>query len=194
VPAGISDEEAVFTELLAAACDIPWRVSIPKGSRVAVLGDGRLAALAAQVVSLKTKRTEVIGTTQSKLSVIRKSGIATHELGDPEKFKRAYDIVIECTGSPDGLPLAAKMVRPQGTIVLKSTYSRLLQWNPAPIVVDEITVVGSRCGPFENALRLLAFGEVDVAPYLTAVYPIDRWREAFGRAKRRDSFKVCLQI
>jgi threonine dehydrogenase-like Zn-dependent dehydrogenase len=102
--------------------------------------------------------------------------------------------VIECTGSPLGLPLAAKLVKPRGRIVLKSTFHGNLEWNPAPLVIDEITVVGSRCGPFEPALSLLAQGTVRVLPFLSAVYPLARGEAAFRAARRAGSFKVLLRM
>lgn len=194
VPKGLSDEEAVFAEPLAAACEIPARTAIPAESSVAVLGDGRLAALAAQVLSLKTSNVKVLGINREKLSKIRRTGIAALDISRRDRPGMKFDMVVECTGLPTGLPVAARLVRPQGTIVLKSTYHGMLKWNPAPIVIDEITVTGSRCGPFDTALRLLALSEVEVLPFLTAVYPFEEWKKAFRRARSTDSFKVALMI
>jgi len=194
VPARLSDEAAAFTELVAAACEFPERVEIGRGDTVIVLGDGRLAVMAAQVARLHTKRVSVLGRNPAKLSAIRGLGLRTYRSGDAARFRRSADVVIECTGSPRGLPLAARLVRPQGAIVLKSTYEGSLDWNPAPIVVDEIIVAGSRCGPFGTALKLLAGGKVQVLPFLTAVYPFERWKEAFRAARRPGSFKVLLRI
>jgi threonine dehydrogenase-like Zn-dependent dehydrogenase len=194
VPSRLSDEEAVFTELVAAACEIPERISIGARDTVIVLGDGRLGAMAAQVVSLRSKHVAVLGMNRRKLSVLRRLGIKTHGPRDRTRLLRSADFVIECTGSPRGLPLAARLVRPQGAIVLKSTFQGALDWNPAPLVVDEIIVAGSRCGPFATALGLLARKKVKVLPFLTAIYPFERWGEAFRRAQRRDSFKVLLRM
>jgi threonine dehydrogenase-like Zn-dependent dehydrogenase len=102
--------------------------------------------------------------------------------------------VVECSGTPEGLPLATELARPQGTVVLKSTYQSAIKWNPTPVAVDEITIVGSRCGPFEMALRLIGMGSVEVLPFITATYPFDRWRDAFRRAGHPDSFKVLIGI
>ena len=194
VPQGLSDEEAAFTELVAAACEIPERIRIRRGDRVLILGDGRLAALAAQVLAIKTKNLVLLGMNRHKLSVMRAVGIEAHDVSRKSAFLRRQDIVIECTGTPEGLPLAAELVRPQGTIVLKSTYHGVLEWNPTRIAVDEITIAGSRCGPFDKALALLEKGKVKVIPFLTAVYPFDRWEAAFRRARRPDVFKVLMRM
>jgi len=194
VPARLGDEEAAFTELVAAACEIPERIDIRRGDRVLVLGDGRLAAMIAQVLAPRTSRLSVLGRSGAKLAAFRKLGIATRRAGDAKRLARSQDIVVECTGNPLGLPLAARLVKPRGVIVLKSTFHGKLEWNPAPIVVDEITVVGSRCGPFEPALSLLEKGTVEVLPFLSAVYPIERWEAAFKRARSVDSFKVLLRM
>ncbi|HUV37475.1 MAG TPA: alcohol dehydrogenase catalytic domain-containing protein [Patescibacteria group bacterium] len=194
VPAGIPDEAAVFTELLAAACEVPARVTIHRGQKVAVLGDGRLAAMVAQVLALRTDHVNVFGTDKQKLALIGKTGVSTHGAGQLHAYRRSFDTVVECTGSPEGLPAAADLVRPQGTIVLKSTYHGALQWNPSPLVVDEITIVGSRCGPFDTALRLLALEEIVTRPFLTAVYPFVEWRRAFEHAREPGSFKIAVRL
>jgi threonine dehydrogenase-like Zn-dependent dehydrogenase len=230
VPAGLSDEEAAFAELVAAACEFPERVAFRRADRVLVLGDGRLAAMVAQVLAPRSPRLAVLGRSARKLSVLRRLGLRTlgprvpkalaprsprlavlgrnaaklsvlrrlglRTLGPrvPKTLARSQDIVIECTGSPGGLPLAARLVKPRGTIVLKSTFHGAVEWNPAPLVVDEITVVGSRCGPFETALSLLARGTVRALPFLSAVYPIERWEAAFREARRPGAFKVLMRM
>jgi alcohol dehydrogenase len=194
VPRALGDEEAVFTELVAAACDIPARVRIGRGQRALVLGDGRLAAMVAQVLATKTDHLAVLGLNRRKLAAIRALGIVAHHVDRNGAFRRRQDLVVDCTGSPSGLALAAELVRPRGRIVLKSTYEGTLDWNPAPIVVDEITVSGSRCGPFRTALRLLERRAVKVLPFLTAVYPLERWEAAFRRARRPDAFKVLISM
>ena len=194
VPRDMSDEVAAFTELVAAACEIPERVAIRRRHRVLILGDGRLAAMAAQVVATKTDHVTVLGTNARKLALLRTLGIEARKATEAGAHLRGQDVVIDCTGSPEGLPFAAELVRPQGTIVLKSTYHGELEWNPAPVVVDEITIVGSRCGPFDKALRLLNGGAVKVFPFLTAVYSFDQWETAFRRAQRPDAFKVLLRM
>jgi threonine dehydrogenase-like Zn-dependent dehydrogenase len=194
VPDALGDEEAAFTELVAAACEIPGRISMKRRDRVLVLGDGRLAAMAAQIVSLESDRVAVLGRSPRKLAAIRALGIETIRLGEAQRLGRRHDIVIDCTGRPAGLPLAASLVRPRGVIVVKSTYRGELRWNPAPLVVDEITLVGSRCGPFARALDLLVRGRIRVRPFLTAVYPFERWERAFRRARLAGSFKVLIRM
>lgn len=194
VPAALSDEEAAFTELVAAACEIPEQIEIRRKDRALVLGDGRLAAMVAQALSPRTTLLSVLGRNSRKLSVLRKLGIRTHGPRAAKTLLRSQDLVIECTGSPLGLPLAARLVKPRGTIVLKSTFHENLEWNPAPIVVDEVTIVGSRCGPFEPALSLLEKGTVKVLPFLSAVHPLERWETAFRAARRADAFKVLLRM
>jgi threonine dehydrogenase-like Zn-dependent dehydrogenase len=194
VPRALSDEEAAFTELVAAACEITERVAIGRADRVLVLGDGRLAAMAAQVVAARTPRVAVLGLNRAKLAAIARLGVETLDGARSAGPGRPYDVVIECTGSPSGLPLAASLVRPRGTIVLKSTYEAELRWNPSSIAVDEITIVGSRCGPFPRALELMRTGKVKVLPFLSAVYPLARWRGALRAARRAGSFKVLIRM
>ncbi len=194
VPDGVSDEDAVFTELLAAACEIPERVYISQSSRVAVLGDGRLAAMAAQVLRLKTKTLTVIGVDKEKMRLIAGLGIDTVHSATVSSMKGSFDVAVECTGNRMGLPDAVELVRPHGTVVLKSTFHAPLKWNPSRAVVNEITIVGSRCGPFETALGLLKKKKIETAPFLTAIYPFGRWETALRRAKRRDAFKVLLEM
>jgi threonine dehydrogenase-like Zn-dependent dehydrogenase len=194
VPAGLSDEEAAFAELVAAACEIPERIEIRRKDRVLVLGDGRLAAMAAQVLSPRTAFLAVLGRNDRKLSALRTLGIRTHGPRAAKTLLRSQDLVIECTGSPLGLPLAASLAKPRGRVVLKSTFHGGFQWNPAPLVVNEITVIGSRCGPFEPALSLLAKGAVRVLPFLSGVYPLERWEAAFRAARRAGAFKVLIRM
>lgn len=194
IPDSVGDGEAVFTELVAAACEIPERVRITARSRVAVTGDGRLAALAVQVLGLRTDRLVLFGTDPGKMETISSLGYRTRPAGEADGFAGSFDVAVDCSGSPGGLPAAVRLVRPRGTVVLKSTFAGEARWNPSPVAVDEITIVGSRCGPFETALRLLERGRVRVLPLLTATYPLERWESAFRRARRRGSFKVALEI
>ena len=194
VPDSVSDEEAAFTELLAAACEIHERVYISQSSRVAVRGDGRLAAMVAQVLRLKTKGLTVLGVEPEKMRVIAGLGIDTVHAAAIPTMKGTFDVVVECTGSRMGLPNASDLVRPHGTIVLKSTFHAPFKWNPSKIAVDEITVVGSRCGPFETAIGLLEKRKVVTEPFLTAIYPFEKWETALRRARRKDSFKILLDM
>ena len=194
VPAEVTDEEAVFTELLAAACEAPLRAGIAAADRVAILGDGRLAAMTAQVIRLRTRRLTLYGTHEGKMATIRSLGIRARRADEATRESKTFDVVVECTGSPGGLPAAVDLVRPRGTVVLKSTFASPISWNPSSVAVDEITVIGSRCGPFDTALRLIAMREVATRPFLSAVYPLDRFEAAFRRARRRDAFKVVLRV
>ena len=192
VPDSVSDEEAVFTELLAAACEITERVYVSRSSRVAILGDGRLAAMAAQVVRLRTGNVTVIGASEGKLGVFRELGFSTLDRSATEGLAASFDVVVECTGSRDGLPSAVRLVRPQGTVVLKSTFNETVEWNPTEVAVCEISIVGSRCGPFEKALAMLEKSRIETSPFLTAVYRFTDWEAAIERASDPDSFKVLL--
>ena len=194
IPEGITDKEAVFTELLAAACEIPERVYISQSCRVAILGDGRLAAMAAQVLRLKTKTLTVLGVEPEKMRVFSGLGIETAHTAAIPSMQGAFDVVVECTGSRMGLPDAVSLVRPQGTVVLKSTFHAPLKWNPTRVAIDEITVVGSRCGPFEKALGLLKKKKVETEPFLTAIYPLGKWETALRHTRKKDAFKVLLEM
>jgi threonine dehydrogenase-like Zn-dependent dehydrogenase len=161
LPDGIPDEAAVFTEPLAAACEILEQVHIRPTDRVAVLGDGKLGLLVAQVLALTGCELTVVGRHQAKLAILAARGIPTQRAdGDPV---RDADMVVECTGQSEGFHAAGEMLRPGGTLVLKSTYHGLVQADLSRLVVDEVSVIGSRCGPFPAALRLLALGLVEVA-------------------------------
>ena len=193
VPDSLSDEEAVFVELLAAACEITERVTFRIESRVVILGDGRLAAMTAQVVALHSKDPIVLGLNTKKLSAFEEAGLRTEIVENRDSIGKDFDIVVDCTGKPTGLPLAIELLKPQGTVILKSTYHGTLDWNPAPIVVNEITVVGSRCGPFDKALKLLIDGKVQTKRFITATYGLDDFDKAVQRARHSDSFKVLIK-
>jgi len=191
VPDSLPDHVAVFTEPVAAAFQILVQVQVCATDRVIVLGDGRLGNLCAQVLANVTQRLLVVGKHPEKLALLDRRGIRTALLSEvPED--RLADIVVDCTGSETGLPTALKLVRPRGTIVLKTTLAgtQTLAW--APLVIDEITVVGSRCGPFDRALAALARGEVDVRPLIQERLPLDRGIEALELANRR--LKVLLEV
>lgn len=193
IPDNMSDEEAIFAELLAAACEVTERVKFRTDSRVVILGDGRLAAMTAQVVALYSKDPIVLGLNTKKLSTFEKVGLGTEIVENRGGIGKDFDIVIDCTGKTTGLPLAVELVKPQGTVVLKSTYHGTLDWNPAPIVINEVTVVGSRCGPFEKALNLLKERQVQTKPFVTAIYGLEDFEKAVQRARHSDSFKVLIK-
>lgn len=191
VPDHISDEEAVFTEPLAAALEIQEQIDISASDRVLVAGDGKLGQLVARSLALTGCRVAVAGRHPRKLDLLAQHGIST--LRPDEVEGRAFDIAVECTGSAGGFDLARRALRPRGTLVLKSTYAGSLTLNASPLVVDEITIVGSRCGPFGRALELLGRGSIDPRPLIDAEYPLARALEAFEHAQRPGTLKVLVR-
>lgn len=191
VPDGVSDEAAVFTEPIAAAVEILQQVHVLPTDRVLLVGAGRLGQLVAQVLALTGARLRVVAKHDAQKALLAARGIETIE---PEEIEpRRWDIVVEATGSPSGFELAAAALRPRGTLVLKSTYRGEITLALAPFVVDEITIIGSRCGPFAPALRLLERGEVDPTALIAETYPLDRAVEAMEAAGRPGTMKVLLR-
>jgi len=193
VPDTLSDEEAVFVEPLAAAFQIVKQVRIEPRMRVVVLGGGRLGMLAAQVLVQTGCRLVVIDADEQKLAFCDKKGIQTILVEDLVP-RKDHDVVVECTGSPNGLELAMQLVRPRGQIVLKSTHATDRSINLTPLVLDEIELIGSRCGPFPDALAALARRQVDVLSMVTRVLPLTKGVEAMDVAARPESMKVLLRI
>ena len=191
VPDTISDEEAVFTEPLAAACEILTQVQIDHGHDVLVLGDGKLGNLCAQVVNLTGARVTALGKHADKLALIKKTGVRTVQLNDWQP--RLFDIVVEATGSPSGLELALAAVRPRGTLILKSTIAGKHEVSLATIVINEINVIGSRCGPFPDALGALAAKRVAVTPLIEAIYPLKDGIAAVAAAAAAGAKKILLR-
>ena len=188
VPDVVSDAQAAFTEPLAAACEITDRVHIRPTDRVCVIGDGKLGLLCAQVLHLTGCDLLSIGRHADKLMILKMRGIAATT--DADSIHSQFDVVVECTGQASGFDLARKMLRPRGTLVLKSTFHGAQEMPFAPIVIDEISIVGSRCGPFEPALRLLEQNLVDVESMISAEYPLERGVEAFELAAMPGMLKV----
>ena len=193
VPDAVLDEEAVFVEPLAAAYQVLAQVPIESNMSVSVVGPGRLGILVAQVVATTGCKLNVVGRNPKKLLLCEKKGIQGVHL-DALVPRRDRDIVIECSGSPAGLELALQLVRPRGTIVLKSTYAGLADIDLSAVVVDEIRVIGSRCGPFPEALNALARQAVDVRSMISRVFVIDKAIEAFAAAADPENVKVLLKI
>jgi len=191
VPVAVSDEKAVFVEPLAAACEIMEQVAIRPVDHVVVLGDGKLGLLVAAALRLTGADLVLEGRHADKLALAQAWGIAVRT-GEGSAASRAADIVVECTGSPAGFSRARELLRPRGVLVLKSTYHGELALDVSGLVVDEITVVGSRCGPFAPALRLLEAGLVAPTPLVSAVYPLDEAQAAFRHAARPGALKVLL--
>jgi threonine dehydrogenase-like Zn-dependent dehydrogenase len=193
VPAGLDDEEAVFTEPLAAAFEILDQVHIRPTDRVLVLGDGKLGLLAALALRAANDNITLLGKHRSKLKIAERQNIRTLLFGEGD-IEKAYDIVVEATGTAVGLETALTMTKPRGVIVLKSTVAGGKLMNLFPVVVDEITVVGSRCGPFGPALSALSERRINVRPLITGVYAFDRAEEAFHKATERESLKVIIDF
>ena len=192
VPDQVSTDAATFAEPLAAALEIQEQVPLHPGDRVLVVGDGKLGQLIAQTLSLTPCDLLVTGRHASKLALLGKRGIRT---AGPDAVARAgFDVVVECTGNPDGLGVALFAARPRGTVVLKSTYAGAVTLEASTVVVNELTLVGSRCGPFAPALRLLAEGRVDIEPLIQARYPLRDGLAAFEHAGRPGVLKVVLEI
>ncbi len=197
VPDVVCDEQAVFVEPLAAACEILEQVDVRKIREAAVLGDGKLAQLIALVLHTVIPRVVMYGKHEKKLALARRAAIATRKVrGDPGDLKRVpekFHLVVEATGSPTGLALAQQMTEARGMLVLKSTFHGATTFETWPIVVKEITVVGSRCGPFAKAIALLRSGEVDPTPLITRTFPLNQAPVAIQYAQRSGVMKVLLQ-
>jgi alcohol dehydrogenase len=191
VPDSISTERAVFTEPLAAACEILDQVRIPKGSRVAVLGDGKLGLLVAQVLQASRLEAHLYGRHKAKLAIAAASGVKTARVAGSLP-RAAYDWVVEATGSAEGLSQAVSMTRPRGTLILKSTLHGAVALDTAPVVVNEITVVGSRCGRFEPALKLLRSSKLRLEEMISARMPLRDAPRAFEYAAKKGVLKVLL--
>ncbi len=197
VPANVSDQEAIFVEPLAANFEILEQVHLKPTERILILGDGKMGQLAAQVLILSGSEVMMLGRHEEKLALAQSRGIQTFFLDaadTPLDGGRRVDMVIECTGSAQGLALAMQLVRPRGTIILKSTVADKSSLHLAPIVIDEIRLQGSRCGPFEPPLRALSQKLVDVHPLISASYSLDDGLAAFQHAERKDVLKVLIQI
>ena len=191
VSESVSDEEAVFTEPLAAAFEIVEQVQFNLGDEVLVLGDGKLGNLCAQVLRLTGANVTVLGKHEDKLKVIKRSGVRTMLLSDWQP--KQFDVVVEATGSLSGLQLAMTAVRPRGTLVLKTTIAGEHKVSLAPLVINEITVVGSRCGPFAPALDALRERSVSVTPLIEKVYPLSEGVEAVAHAGSPGARKILLR-
>jgi len=191
VPDSLEDEEAVFTEPLAAAFEILEQIQLDHGHEVLVMGDGKLGILCAQVLKLTGARVTVLGKHQEKLALVKRTGVRTLLLSDWKP--RLFDVVVEATGSESGLKLALSAVRPRGTLILKSTIAGAHNVSLAPLVINEITVIGSRCGLFPPALDALAEKSVLVKPLIERVYPLLEGVEAVAHAEKPESRKILLR-
>ncbi|HEU0001821.1 MAG TPA: alcohol dehydrogenase catalytic domain-containing protein [Ktedonobacteraceae bacterium] len=198
VPDNVSDEEAVFVEPLAANFEMLEQVHVRPTDSVVILGDGKMGQLAAQVLALSGCEVMMIGKHEEKLALAAKHGAHTRVLDDARSFAlengRRVDMVVECTGSAQGLELALRLVRARGVIVLKSTVAEKTLMHLAPVVIDEIRIQGSRCGPFAPALRALSQKLVAVHPLISACYPLDEGLAAFNHAAQKGALKVLVRV
>ena len=214
VPDAVTDEEAVFIEPLAAAYQVLQQCPVEPRTRVSVLGSGKLGLLVAQVLAATGCKLDVIGRNPKTLVMAEKLRIQPYSIDDVIP-KQDRDIVVECTGSPEGLALAMQLVRPRGTIVLKTTHAPVRRSsaehqgssagrqgpslpycavNLAPIVVNEVTLLGSRCGPFPEAIQALARKAISTEPMISQIYTLDKGLEALDAARQPGTLKVLLRV
>jgi len=195
VPDSVPDARAVFCEPLAAACGITERVAFEEGARVAVVGDGKLGLLCAQALAvLSGARVTLVGRHEAKMEVARRRGVETLKADEvPRTAARSFDVAVEASGSPGGFRTALSLLKPRGTLVLKSTFHGRTELDSAPVVVDEISIVGSRCGRFRPALELLERGAVDVDSLVHEVFPLSEGVRALERAAAPGVLKVLLK-
>ena len=193
VPENIPDEQAVFVEPLAAACEIMEQLHIEPMKKVLVLGDGKLGLTTGLALNAFNLDILLVGKHQNKLDIAEKQGVKTMLL---DKFtpQKIYDVVVEATGTASGFETSMSLVKPRGVLVLKSTVASGKELNLAPIVIDEITVLGSRCGQFPPALRLLENNRIDFKQLISGIFNIDDAIEAFEANKAKDTLKVLLKM
>lgn len=190
VPASVPDGMAVFAEPLAAALEIQEQISIQPGDRVLLVGAGRLGQLIAQTLALTSCDLRVVARHPRQQDLLTARGIRLINEADVQKWR--WDVVVEATGAPSGFALARRAIRPRGTLVLKSTYKGEMSVDFSSIVVDEINIIGSRCGPFEPALRLMEERQVDPTVLIDAEYPLTEAVKAFERAAQPGALKVVV--
>src|ERR1051326_60 len=193
VPDDVSDERAVFTEPLAAACGILERVSITEDSSVAVIGDGKLGLLCAQVIATTGAKLTLIGKHESKLAIAAGRGIEANTVIEAAKRASQFDVAVEASGSASGFALAQQLLHPRGILVLKSTFHGKTEIDTAPLVVNEINVIGSRCGRFAPALELLKTGVVDVESLIDQQFPLIAGVQAMDEAGKAGVLKILLR-
>ncbi len=192
VPDEVPDEAAVFAEPLAAAIQVTRQVSVETDRNVVVLGDGRLGQLVARVLKAKGADPHVVGKQPAKLTLLEDLGIEAVPAADVRPMKDV-GLIVECTGSHEGLAMAMELVRPRGTIVLKSTVAERTGPSLTPVVVDEVTIVGSRCGPMDEAVEMLAGGEVNLEGLVTEEFPLDDAPAALVAAGEPGAIKVLIR-
>ena len=193
VPENVPDEQAVFVEPLAAACEITEQLHIEPTHKVVVLGDGKLGLTTALALNAQNLDVTLVGKHQNKLDIAKAQGVKTMLL-DELKVSNNFDVVVEATGSVSGFETSLNLVKPRGVLVLKSTIATGKELNLAPIVINEITVLGSRCGQFGPALRLLKNNRIDFKPFISKIYSIDEAIKGFEANREKDSIKIILKF
>ncbi len=193
VPENVTDEQAVFVEPLAAACEITEQLHIEPMAKVLVLGDGKLGLTTALALNALNLDVLLVGKHENKLAIASAQGVKTQLLSS-FKQEKIYNVVVEATGTASGFEMSMALTKPRGVLVLKSTVASGKELNLAPIVIDEITVLGSRCGQFPPALRLLKNNRIDFKPFISGVYPIDQAIEAFEANKSKENLKILIKI
>jgi threonine dehydrogenase-like Zn-dependent dehydrogenase len=194
VPDTVADEQAVFVEPLAAALGITEQVEIRPETSVGIVGDGKLGLLCAFALSQRSKNVVIVGKHERKLEYAEARDIEAVWLPTVGNFEPVFDVVVEASGSESGFATALDMVKPRGKIVLKSTFHGKPQWEAWRVVVDEITIVGSRCGRFEPALRMLEEGKIELSDLISAEFPLAKGVEAIAEAQKPGVMKVLLSM
>jgi alcohol dehydrogenase len=193
IPDDVTDEEAVFTEPLSAACEILHQVELRGDERCVVIGDGKLGILCAWALATKLKKVDLLGHHEDKLSIADAvDGVQTHI--DTEHIQTGADLVVEASGSVSGFTEAMHLCRPRGTLILKSTIASMGELNLAPVVIDELTVIGSRCGLFEWGLDLLHQHTLPIEQLISARYPLEEGVKAFEASAQAGILKVVLEV
>ncbi len=193
VPENVSNEQVVFVEPLAAACEILEQLHIRPIQKVLVQGDGKLGLTTALTLNAFNYDVTLVGKHQNKLDIAKAQGVKTILLDDLD-VKPEWEVVVEATGSISGFETAMALTKPRGTLVLKSTVAGSKEFNLAPIVINEITVLGSRCGQFKPALRLLENNRIDFKSFISGIYSVDDAIEAFEKNKDKDTLKVLIKF
>ncbi|MBO6256783.1 alcohol dehydrogenase catalytic domain-containing protein [bacterium] len=193
VPDNVPDTQAVFVEPLAAALEINEQLHIKPMDEVVVLGDGKLGLITALALNAQNLNVTLVGKHQNKLDIAKAQGVKTSLLSN-FPIEKKYNVVVEATGSVNGFETSLALTKPRGVLVLKSTVATGKELNLAPIVIDEITVLGSRCGQFPPALRLLKSEKVDFSPLISGIYSMDEAEKAFEKNKEKDTLKVLLKM
>ncbi|MDR3676913.1 MAG: alcohol dehydrogenase catalytic domain-containing protein [Acidobacteriota bacterium] len=194
VPDNVSDSAATFTEPVAAACEILEQMTIPPGTAVAIIGDGRLGLLVAQVLRHAGAQVTLIGRHGWKLDLARAWGVKVLSEANEQLPSSSFPVTVEATGSPRGISEALRLVEPRGTLVMKSTFHGAANFDATKLVVDEVTLLGSRCGVFAPALELLRREQVLVQPLIAKTFPLELGREAFEYLDRTSALKVLLEV